>query len=68
MACYIVNRNAQDNGQHEVHTETCTTLPDLDNRIPLGSHTSCHGAVAKAKTIFPTADGCANCCPDCNTG
>lgn len=68
MACYIVNRNAQNNGQHEVHKETCNALPKLDNQIPLGSHDSCGPAVKKAKTLFPTADGCARCCPECNTG
>jgi len=68
MACYIVNRNAQDSGQHEVHNEHCSHLPDLDHQIPLGSHDTCGPAVKKAKDLFPTADGCAYCCPECNTG
>jgi len=68
MACYIVNRNAQSNGDHEVHTEHCEHLPDLDNQVPLGSHDSCRPAVVKAKAIYAKSNGCAYCCPDCNTG
>lgn len=45
MTCYVANKH----GDHEVHKETCSTLPDLDNQVPLGSHDSCHTAVAKAK-------------------
>lgn len=62
MTCYVANKH----GDHEVHKETCSTLPDLDNQVPLGSHDSCHTAVAKAKEIFGSADGCKNCCPDCH--
>ena len=68
MPCYIVNKNAQSNGDHEVHKEGCTTMPDLDNQVPLGEHASCQSAVEKAKTIYPQADGCAHCCPECNHG
>lgn len=68
MTCYIVNRNAQSTGEHEVHTENCTRLPDLDHQVPLGSHDSCGPAVTKAKSIYANVDGCAYCCPDCNTG
>jgi len=38
---YYVNKNAQTNGDHEVHTETCTWLPDVENRLYLGNFTSC---------------------------
>lgn len=68
MPCYIVNKNAQSNGDHEVHREGCSTLPQLENQLPLGSHDRCESALSMAKTIFPQADGCANCCPECNTG
>lgn len=69
MPRYIVNKNAQPNGDHEVHINngTCPTMPDLSNRFPLGEHSNCQSAVTKAKTIYPTADGCANCCPTCHT-
>jgi hypothetical protein len=64
-----VNKNAQPkSGQHEVHKEGCDFMPDLDNQMPLGSHASCHTAVKKAKGRYPTADGCAHCCPECDHG
>lgn len=66
MPQYYVNRNAQENGDHEVHEETCTYLPAPANRIALGWHPSCHGAVAKAREYYVRADGCAKCCPACH--
>ena len=33
---YYVNKNAQPNGDHEVHRATCIWLPDVENRIYLG--------------------------------
>lgn len=68
MPCYIVNKNAQPSGDHEVHKEGCQYMPDIDNQMPLGSHESAHSAVEKAKGRYPTADGCAHCCPECNRG
>jgi hypothetical protein len=37
---FIVNRNAQANGEHEVHNLTtgCIFMPDPKNRIDLGEH------------------------------
>ena len=67
MAHYYVNKNAQPNGDHEVHTDACSWLPDALNRTYLGLFDSCFGAVAKAKTIYSTADGCARCSPACHT-
>jgi len=66
MPSYIVNRNSQPNGDHEVHKLSCTRLPDPANRMPLGEHASCSTAVAKAKKTYPTADGCAYCSPACH--
>ncbi|MBL4692469.1 MAG: hypothetical protein JKY92_03975 [Magnetovibrio sp.] len=66
MPAYIVNKNAQTNGDHEVHKNGCAYMPDIANRLPLGVHASCGPAVTKAKRTFPSADGCAYCCPTCN--
>lgn len=63
---YYVNKNAQSNGDHEVHNESCPYLPSVANRTHLGSFTNCRDAVAKAKTIYRTADGCATCSPTCH--
>lgn len=71
MPNYCVNTNAQNNGDHEVHNVdygACHHLPEPRNRMPLGSHASCAGAVALAKRTYPTANGCAYCCAACNTG
>lgn len=67
MANYYVNKNAQSSGDHEVHKSGCSFMPKSENRIPLGDFASCYGAVAAAKKIYPTADGCATCSPACHT-
>jgi len=67
MANYYVNRNAQDNGDHEVHTGTCDWLPKEANRIYLGQFASCHGAVIEAGKHYNQVDGCKHCCLQCHT-
>ncbi len=67
MPRYYVNKNAQPNGDHEVHqTEDCPNPANEENRDYLGDFPSCHGAVAEAKKRYPTADGCKFCSPDCH--
>lgn len=71
MPYYCVNKNEQANGDHEVHQTTpsvCHHLPEPSNRLALGEHATCHGAVREAKKTYAKADGCYYCCPDCNTG
>lgn len=65
---YYVNNNAQTNGDHEVHTETCSYVPKAENRTYLGEYTSCAPAVAKAKTIHRKSNGCYYCSRACHTG
>ena len=68
MKKYCVNKNAQSNGDHEVHkTGECSQLPDPANRQHLGEFSSCRGAVAEAKKYYPKSNGCAKCCPACHT-
>lgn len=67
MAKYYVNKNAQSNGDHEVHKNGCTFMPNEANRIDLGDCLSCHEAVRKAKGIYPQSNGCYYCSPDCHT-
>ncbi len=64
MPMYYVNKNT-----HEVHQEVvCPTPADQENRDDLGSHSSCHGAVDKAKQKgYTKANGCKNCSPACHT-
>lgn len=66
MEEYFVNKNAQPNGDHEVHSKRCFYLPIENNRISLGFFSSCYQAVQKAKEIFPTADGCYSCSSECH--
>ena len=67
MAKYYVNKNAQNNGDHEVHQEGCSYLPDPENRIYLGVFSSCYGAVRKAKEHYRQVDGCYYCSRECHT-
>lgn len=65
---YYINKNAQANGDHEVHTSSCNYLPAPENRIYLGTFANCRGAVAAAKKFYSQVDGCYYCCNECHTG
>lgn len=67
MDKYYVNKNAQENRDHEVHKSGCSRMPEPENRLYLGEFATCHGAVAAAKRIYPEADGCYYCSPACHT-
>ena len=67
MDKYYVNKNAQSNGDHEVHKAGCTYMPDSQNRLYLGEFSSCHGAVAEAKKYYSKSNGCYYCCNPCHT-
>ncbi len=71
MPVYIINKNAQSTGEHEVHQDdcTCSHMPDHSNRIGLGFHSNCHSAVAEAKSRYPNhqIDGCFYCSRPCHT-
>lgn len=64
---YYVNKNAQSNGDHEVHNETCTRCPSAENRLYLGQFATCRPAVAEAKKTYPKSNGCYYCSRDCHT-
>lgn len=64
---YYVNKNPQFNWDHEVHTNTCSRLPEPANRINLWEHTSCKTAVQEEKKYFPQANGCYYCSNACHT-
>ncbi|MBI1674324.1 hypothetical protein [Shewanella sp. DW31] len=71
MSNYIINKNAQSNGDHEVHNTTtgCSYMPNAENQIDLGSHLTCSGAVLAARKTWPEAkiNGCYYCCNPCHT-
>ena len=66
MASYYVNRNAQSTGEHEVHKENCSFLPDADNRIYLGECSNCLEALIKAQKHYSNIDGCKHCSSGCH--
>jgi hypothetical protein len=65
---YYVNKNSQSNGDHEVHTGSCTFLPLEQNRLYLGDFSSCRPAVTEAKKHYSSSNGCYYCSPVCNVG
>ena len=69
MPDYCVNRQAQSNGDHEVHdlSSTSRCLPDPGNRLALGWHASCTGAVDAAKRHYNQVNGCFHFALACHT-
>lgn len=65
MARYVVNRNQQSSGDHEVHKDGCIYFPY--SYLELGDHASCFTAVATAKSYYSTANGCYTCSNACHT-
>lgn len=66
MEKYYVNKQAQSNGDHEVHKAHCIFLPGVLHRLYLGEFTSCGTAVLAAKKTYPKADGCYHCSLNCH--
>lgn len=64
---YYVSKIAQNNGDHEVHHESCIWLPALNHRTPLGEHDSCHSAVDLARRYYDQVNGCKFCSKSCHT-
>ncbi|KVV14363.1 hypothetical protein ACRASX_02125 [Flavobacterium sp. TMP13] len=67
MKKYYVNKNAQSNGDHEVHTADCYYLPNVENRKYLGEFTSCSSAVLESKKTYRQSNGCKTCSLGCHT-
>jgi len=71
MPNFIVNSNAQSNGDHEVHNTTtgCSYMPSAANQIDLGYHVTCQSAVTEAKRRWPLQriNGCYYCANPCHT-
>lgn len=68
MKEYVLNLNAQLNGDHEVHERGCRTEPTR-NVENLGYHLSCSSAVSEAKRRYPfkRINGCKHCSYVCHT-
>lgn len=68
MSIYYVNKNAQSNGDHEVHTTGCSYMPDSQNCTYLGDFNSCGPAVQEARKYYSQVNGCYYCSRACHTG
>lgn len=66
MARYYVNKNAQENGDHEVHKDGCYWLVLVNDKLDLGHHSHCSTAVVEAKKTYEQSNGCARCSSDCH--
>jgi len=64
MDTYYVSKNAQPNGDHEVHKGSCTYLPHPINFMFLGNFATTIEAVRAAKKYYDQTNGCMHC----NTG
>ena len=67
MARYYVNRNKQNNGDHEVHESGCYWFSKLKNKEYLGDFSNCRDAVKKAKEDYDQVNGCYYCSRECHT-
>ncbi|MFS4445386.1 hypothetical protein [Maribacter sp. 2307UL18-2] len=67
MPKYCVNKETDNNGDHEVHKENCPWWPSDKNRLDLGYHDSCESAVAEAKKHYSNVNGHKHCSQDCHT-
>ncbi|AKQ32262.1 MULTISPECIES: hypothetical protein [Acinetobacter] len=71
MDHYIINKNPQYNGDHEVHNATkgCNYLPSIENQVSIGNFVNCQQAVAQAKSNWPNnrINGCYWCANACHT-
>jgi hypothetical protein len=67
VAYYYVNRNAQANGDHEVHRDGCAYMPAESSRIYLGVFSNCTDAVNASRKHYSQVNGCKKCSPTCHT-
>ena len=67
MPKYYVNNTPQENGDHEVHKNTCVWFLIAKNTTYLGEFPNCKGAVKEAQKKYKTANGCKHCSLTCHT-
>lgn len=63
---YYVNTTPQANGDHEVHKEGCSRMPEAGNRIYLGDFGGCRTAIIAARAFFQQSNGCYDCSQECH--
>lgn len=68
MNFYYFNSSPDEHGYHEVHSQTCSYLPNSSHMVDIGYCDSCHEALSLARYKYPSLkfDGCYWCCPECH--
>ena len=67
MGNYYVNKNAQANGDHEVHRDGCSFMPAQSSCLSLGFFRNCQDAVRAAGNHYSQVNGCYYCSTACHT-
>jgi len=62
MESYYVNKERQDDGQHEVHKEWCIDVPPPEHQLLLGSFRDEQSALEEANFFFGKVTACTKCC------
>lgn len=65
---YYVNKNAQTNVDHEIHTKLCPWLPGMNHHVYLGYFKSYELPAGMAKKVYRQKNGCAYCLPRYHKG
>jgi len=70
MKFYYYNKNTDNKGKHEVHTNDCSYQPNAQNKVLIGYCSNCKEAIKRAKLENPSKsfDGCYYCSNECHTG
>ena len=68
MPHFIVNRDADAHGDHQVHDRNSVwgCLPAEADQRELGAHDECASAVRLALLFYPQVNGCARCTVTCH--
>lgn len=67
---YFFNKNVDEHGFNEVHSEECIFFPSDANKKYIGKFDCCRDALQAAQAEHPDKifDGCRSCCPECHKG
>ena len=63
MAEYYVEKQSQENGEHMIHSSTCTLLPEIGTLNYLGSIATVDSAIKKAYERLTSVGTCSECIP-----
>ncbi len=64
---YYVSTKPLENGDHEIHSVICKSLPGPDDRVYLGDFADCRAAIAEARKRFSGVNGCKFCSRKCHS-